>query len=91
MRGQATRLQRSVDERGPLIRGWNGTRRVTLELAKALPPTMKSIVAGDFITWRGSIRQSDGSLEIWSATNIERTTRPPGFKDQPAAASGTTP
>lgn len=82
LRGQAARLQRKHDERGPIIRGWNGSRRVVLEMTTTLPASLRTLVTGDFITFKGAIRMSDATLEVWTASSVERSTRPTGFNDQ---------
>ena len=69
--GEAIRLEKKAAEKRQVIRGWDGTKTVTLKTVRDLSARLRDLTPQSCLQWTGRISQSDDAYETWSVTNVE--------------------
>ena len=69
--GEAIRLEKKAAEIRQVIRGWDGTKTVTLKTVRDLSARLRDLTPRSCLKWTGRISHSDDAYETWSVTNVE--------------------
>ena len=78
-RGEAERLQRSIDSPDKQLCVWNGTRVVVLQVPSEKYSSIRQVPLGGFVTWEGERLQGRADLELFVVKSIREAAEPAGF------------
>ncbi len=66
-----TKEEKKAAEIRQVIRGWDGTKTVTLKTVRDLSARLRDLTPRSCLKWTGRISHSDDAYETWSVTNVE--------------------